>query len=48
VKIEYTDITPEAFATKMKTFENNLSELFNESKTLELEIQNNLKGLRYE
>jgi type I restriction enzyme M protein len=48
VKIEYTDITADEFATKMKTFESNLSELFAESKTLELEIQNNLKGLRYE
>lgn len=48
VKIEYTDITPEVFATKMKTFETNLSELFEESKSLELEIRNNLKGLRYE
>lgn len=48
VKIEYTDITPEEFATKMKTFESNLSGLFAESKTLEMEIQNNLKGLRYE
>jgi type I restriction enzyme M protein len=46
VKIEYTDITPDEFATKMKTFESNLSELFSESKTLELEIQNNLKGLK--
>jgi type I restriction enzyme M protein len=48
VKIEYTDITPTEFATKMETFENNLSELFAESKTLELEIQNNLKRLKYE
>lgn len=48
VKIEYTDITPTEFATKMKTFESNLSELFAESKKLELEIQNNLKGLKYE
>ena len=48
VKIEYTDITPAEFAAKMKTFESNLSELFAEGKTLELEIQNNLKGLRYE
>ena len=47
VKIEYTEITPVEFATKMKTFESNLSELFAESKTLELEIQNNLKGLNY-
>ena len=48
VKIEYTEITPVEFATKMKTFESNLSELFAESKVLEIEIQNNLKGLKYE
>ena len=47
VKIEYTDITAEEFATKMKTFESNLEKLFAESKTLEIEIQNNLKGLKY-
>lgn len=46
VKIEYTDITAEEFTTKMKTFESNLEELFAESKTLEKEIQNNLKGLK--
>ncbi|POR22159.1 SAM-dependent methyltransferase [Flavobacterium columnare] len=48
VKIDYIDITPEEFATKMKTFESNLENLFAESKRLETEIQNNLKGLRYE
>jgi len=48
VKIEYNDITNEEFAAKMKTFESNLSELFAESKTLEMEIKNNLKGLKYE
>ena len=48
VKIEYTDISPAAFENKMKTFESKLSTLFSESKTLEMEIQNNLKGLRYE
>lgn len=48
VKIEYTDISPEEFADKMKIFENNLEGLFAESKKLELEIQNNLKGLKYE
>nr|WP_315182482.1 class I SAM-dependent DNA methyltransferase [uncultured Flavobacterium sp.] len=46
VKIEYTDISPVAFEDKMKTFESNLSALFSESKTLEMEIQNNLKGLK--
>jgi type I restriction enzyme M protein len=48
VKIEHVDISSEEFAAKMKTFETNLSELFKESKTLEMEIQNNLKGLKYE
>lgn len=48
VKIEHVDITPEEFATKMKTFESNLANLFAESKTLEMEIQGNLKGLCYE
>ena len=48
VKIEYTDITPQEFEDKMKSFENNLNELFKESKALEIEIQNNLKGLKYE
>ena len=48
VKIEYTDITAQEFATKMKTFESNLNELFAQSKTLEKEIQQQLKGLKYE
>ena len=48
VKIEYTDITPQEFAAKMQTFESNLEKLFAESKTLEKEIQNNLKRLKYE
>ena len=48
VKIEYTDLSPKEFEDKMKTFESNLSTLFSESKTLEMEILNNLKGLRYE
>lgn len=48
VKIEYTDITQEEFATKMKGFESNLDSLFAESKTLEKEIKGNLKTLRYE
>ncbi len=47
VKIEYTDISPAEFEDKMNAFETNLSVLFSESKTLEMEIQNNLKGLRY-
>ncbi|RXG24262.1 HsdM family class I SAM-dependent methyltransferase [Leeuwenhoekiella aequorea] len=48
VKIEYVDITAEEFDTRLKSFQSNLDNLFSESKTLEVEIQNNLKSLRYE
>ena len=48
VKIEYTDITAAEFEAKMQSFTTNLEALFSESKTLENEIQSNLKGLRYE
>ncbi|MFA7136620.1 MAG: N-6 DNA methylase, partial [Bacteroidales bacterium] len=48
VKIEYVDITPEEFEAKMNSFEENLNKLFAENRTLETEIRNNLKGLRYE
>jgi type I restriction enzyme M protein len=48
VKIEYVDITPNEFESKMKTFQSNLDSLFSESKELEKEIQKQLKGLKYE
>lgn len=48
VKIEYTDISPEAFGEKMEGFKANLNSLFAESKTLEKEIQKQLNGLMYE
>lgn len=48
VKIEYTDITPEEFAAKMEGYKSNLDTLFAESKTLEKEIQKQLKSLKYE
>jgi type I restriction enzyme M protein len=48
VKIEYTDITANEFASKINSFESNLETLFAESKSLEKEIQSNLKGLKYE
>ena len=48
VKIEYTDITPAEFETKMNGFKSNLDSLFAESKTLEIEIQKQLIGLKYE
>jgi type I restriction enzyme M protein len=48
VKIEYTAITKKDFNNKLKGFEENLSEFFAKSKSLEKEIYDNLKELRYE
>ncbi|CQH12929.1 HsdM family class I SAM-dependent methyltransferase [Yersinia mollaretii] len=48
VKIEYTDITPEEFAAKMKGFTDNLDSLFSQSHDLEIEIKKQLAGLKYE
>jgi type I restriction enzyme M protein len=46
VKIEYTDISPVEFETKMNGFKANLDSLFSESKTLENEIKKQLNGLK--
>lgn len=48
VKIEYIDISADEFTAKMESFESNLETLFAESKSLEKEIQTNLKSLKYE
>lgn len=48
VKIEYVDITPDEFGTKMKAYTENLDSLFNESRDLEKEIKQRLMGLKYE
>jgi len=48
VKIEYVDITAEQFDAKLSAFQANLTSIFSESKELEVEIQANLKGLKYE
>jgi type I restriction enzyme M protein len=48
VKIEYTHITPEQFAAKMQGFTDNLDRLFTESHKMEIEIKNQLIGLKYE
>lgn len=48
VKIEYVDITPEEFAARMKSFSDNLDNLFSQSRELELEIKKQLVGLKYE
>ncbi|PAM93180.1 SAM-dependent methyltransferase [Flavobacterium sp. IR1] len=48
VKIEYVDITAEEFAKKMNSFESNLVTFFSDGYRLDQEIQNQLKGLKYE
>ncbi|QLN77008.1 HsdM family class I SAM-dependent methyltransferase [Klebsiella grimontii] len=48
VKIEYTDMTPEQFAAKMKGFAENLESLFNQSRELEAEIKKQMAGLKYD
>jgi len=48
VKIEYVDITAKEFEEKMKSFQSNLDSLFAESKEIEKEIQQQLKGLKHE
>jgi type I restriction enzyme M protein len=48
VKIEYSELTPQEFATKMQCFTDNLDKLFKESTGLEQKIKKQLAGLRYE
>ncbi|CAK2806567.1 type I restriction enzyme M protein [Vibrio crassostreae] len=47
VKIEYVDITAEQFAEKMQGFDRNLDSLFDQSRELEIEIKNQLAGLKF-
>ncbi|HRK61256.1 MAG TPA: class I SAM-dependent DNA methyltransferase [Candidatus Omnitrophota bacterium] len=48
VKIEYIDITPGEFASKMEGFKKNFDLFFAASKTLESEIKNQMEKLKYE
>jgi type I restriction enzyme M protein len=48
VKIEYSDLTPEQFISKLNDYSLNLDTLFKESATLEQEIKKQLAGLHYE
>lgn len=48
VKIEYIQLTPEEFNSKMQEYTINLDKLFDKSKTLEDEIKNTLERLKYE
>ncbi|MEI2749237.1 MAG: class I SAM-dependent DNA methyltransferase [Ferruginibacter sp.] len=48
VKIEYVDITAEQFAAKLSGYQTNLQQYFKESASLEKQILEQLKSLRYE
>ncbi len=48
MKIDYIDITNEEFNEKLYTLEKNITGLFQESKRIEWQIQNNLRDLKYE
>ncbi|MCF7824025.1 MAG: type I restriction-modification system subunit M [Candidatus Marinimicrobia bacterium] len=48
VKIEYVDITPMEFSTKMKGYTDSLDELFKQSGELEAKIKKQLTGLKNE
>ncbi|EJC2704229.1 TPA: hypothetical protein N6T63_003797, partial [Escherichia coli] len=47
-KIEYTDMTPEQFAAKMKGFTENLNNLFEQSRELEVQIKMQMADIKYE
>ncbi|EFB2977020.1 TPA: class I SAM-dependent DNA methyltransferase, partial [Escherichia coli] len=46
VKIEYTDMTPEQFAAKMKGFTENLNNLFEQSRELEVQIKMQMADIK--
>lgn len=48
IKIKYSDITPQEFASKMNAYKISLDRLFLESKEQELEIKKQLEGLKYD
>ena len=48
IKIDYVDITSEEFEEKMKNYQETLAQLFQESRDLEEQIMEQLKGLKYE
>lgn len=48
VKIEYVELSPEAFEERMKAYSERLEKLFAEGKSLEDEIKQRLGELKYE
>lgn len=47
VRIEYDDLTPEEFAARIHAHRSNLTQMFAQSRELEAQIADSLKGLRY-
>ena len=48
VKIEYVDITQDEFESKLSDLTGSLKQLFSASQSLELDIEKQLTGLKYE
>ena len=46
VKIEHVDITADEFTHRISDFSQNLADMFGQSRTLEAEIDRNLRGLQ--
>jgi len=47
IKIEYVDITEEEFNSRMQQHQQNLQQMFDESHTLEQDIMEQLKKLKF-
>jgi type I restriction enzyme M protein len=48
VKIEYTDITPKEYTTKMNNYRKTLNSLFNETKEMEKRLNKHFGEMKYE
>lgn len=48
IKIDYVDITPQEFQAKMAGYQSKLAELFKQSHELEKEIEEQMRGVKYE
>ena len=48
MRIEFVELSPEAFEKRMRAYSSNLEKLFSEGKALEEEIRERLGELKYE
>ena len=48
VKVEYVELTPEAFLARMAAYKSNLDVLFSEGKSLERKLREKLEEIKYE